>query len=84
MTSRREQESATIIERLATLTCPACGAQSAEVMPLDACLFCFDCRSCGATLKPRAGHCCVFCSYGSIPCPPVQIATAAKRGVLLR
>jgi hypothetical protein len=23
-------------------------------------------------LKPLAGDCCVFCSYGSVPCPPVQ------------
>ena len=23
-------------------------------------------------LKPKAGDCCVFCSYGSVPCPPIQ------------
>ena len=23
-------------------------------------------------LRPKAGDCCVFCSYGSIPCPPIQ------------
>jgi hypothetical protein len=23
-------------------------------------------------LKPEPGDCCVFCSYGSVPCPPIQ------------
>lgn len=40
--------------------------------PTDACIYFYDCAGCGAVLKPRAGDCCVFCSYGSVPCPPVQ------------
>jgi hypothetical protein len=55
-----------------TLICPACGHQATEVMPTDACLFFYDCAACGALLKPRPGDCCVFCSYGSVPCPPIQ------------
>ena len=55
-----------------TITCPDCGHKSNETMPTDACLFFFDCPACHARLKPRAGDCCVFCSYGSIPCPPIQ------------
>jgi len=23
-------------------------------------------------LKPMKGHCCVFCSYGTVACPPIQ------------
>ena len=23
-------------------------------------------------LKPKPGDCCVFCSYGTVPCPPIQ------------
>ena len=57
-----------------TLTCPHCGHASTETMPADACLFFWDCPACGAQLKPKAGDCCVFCSYGSVPCPPVQQA----------
>jgi hypothetical protein len=57
-----------------TITCPSCGAQKAEVMPTDACLFFYDCASCGAQLRPKPGDCCVFCSYGSVPCPPRQAA----------
>jgi hypothetical protein len=59
-----------------TLTCPDCGYQATEQMPTDACLVFYDCKGCGATLKPRSGDCCVFCSYGSMPCPPVQAARA--------
>jgi hypothetical protein len=55
-----------------TLTCPQCGHRSAETMPTDACLFFHVCAGCGARLMPKAGDCCVFCSYGSMPCPPVQ------------
>jgi hypothetical protein len=55
-----------------TLTCPACQHQAVETMPSDACRFFYDCELCGARLKPLAGDCCVFCSYGSVPCPPIQ------------
>lgn len=57
---------------ISTLTCPACGARSTETMPTDACQYFYDCPSCGTMLKPKAGDCCVFCSYGDVPCPPIQ------------
>ncbi|MHB1284824.1 MAG: GDCCVxC domain-containing (seleno)protein [Metallibacterium scheffleri] len=59
------------------LTCPQCAGQSTQVMPTDRCQFFFECPHCHALLRPRAGDCCVFCSYGSVPCPPVQLARAA-------
>ena len=55
-----------------TITCPKCGHQSEETMPTNACLFFYDCPACHVQLKPMAGDCCVFCSYGSVPCPPIQ------------
>lgn len=54
------------------LTCPNCGHISRETMPTDACIYFYDCAGCGTLLRPKAGDCCVFCSYGSVPCPPVQ------------
>ncbi len=54
------------------LTCPACGQSSEETKPSDACLWFYDCKTCGEKLKPKTGDCCVFCSYGDLPCPPVQ------------
>lgn len=41
-------------------------------MPTTACLFFHQCTGCGNLLRPKDGDCCVFCSYGSVPCPPVQ------------
>ena len=41
-------------------------------MPTDACQHLYDCKGCGAVLKPNAGDCCVFCSYGDVACPPIQ------------
>ncbi|MGH8456602.1 MAG: GDCCVxC domain-containing (seleno)protein [Stenotrophobium sp.] len=55
------------------LICPQCGHRSSETMPADACQFFYECRNCKAMLKPRPGDCCVFCSYGSVKCPPVQV-----------
>jgi len=57
-----------------TITCPNCGSTKTEMMPTDACQFFYDCAHCGVRLKPKAGDCCVFCSYGDVPCPPVQEA----------
>ncbi|PCH65719.1 MAG: hypothetical protein COC01_09370 [Bacteroidetes bacterium] len=54
------------------ITCPECGNQKEETMPTDACQFFYECESCKAVLKPKEGDCCVYCSYGSVPCPPIQ------------
>ena len=54
------------------LTCPHCGFVWQETMPVDACLFFDECPNCKALLRPRQGDCCVFCSFGSVKCPPVQ------------
>jgi hypothetical protein len=55
-----------------TLTCPDCGKQSTAEMPTDACQFFYDCPHCRAVLRPKPGDCCVWCSFGTVPCPPVQ------------
>lgn len=54
------------------LTCPACGYQATETMPTDACQYFYQCSYCDAVLQPKEGDCCVFCSFGSITCPPIQ------------
>jgi hypothetical protein len=60
------------IQLQSTLICPECGHQADEAMPTDACQFFYECRGCGAVLRPKSGDCCVFCSYGTVPCPPIQ------------
>ena len=58
-----------------TIACPLCGHRQEETMPTGSCLHFYECRGCGSLLKPLPGHCCVFCSYGSAPCPPKQQMT---------
>jgi hypothetical protein len=55
-----------------TITCPKCDTSTRLHMPTDACQFFWECPACGALLKPKRGDCCVFCSWGDVPCPPVQ------------
>lgn len=62
------------IETVSRLTCPLCGESSRQTMPEDACQWFFECPSCGELLSPLPGDCCVFCSYGDVPCPPIQEA----------
>jgi len=54
------------------ITCPECGAKKKENMPTNACQYFYECTSCHAVLKPLAGDCCVFCSFGTVKCPPIQ------------
>lgn len=61
-----------MIEINSTLTCPECGYSKSEKMPTDQCQFFYTCENCKAILKPKKGDCCVYCSYGDIPCPPIQ------------
>jgi len=56
-----------------TITCPVCGHVKAEIMPADACQYFYECENCRTVLKPLAGDCCVFCSYGTVKCPPRQL-----------
>jgi len=55
-----------------TIKCPECGHKEKEQMPGDACQYFYECKECGALLKPLKGDCCVFCSYGDVACPPIQ------------
>ena len=60
------------------ITCPHCEFKKEETMPTDVCLFFYVCEGCNELLKPKKGDCCVFCSYGSTPCPPIQIQNASE------
>ncbi|MAP22604.1 MULTISPECIES: GDCCVxC domain-containing (seleno)protein [Alteromonas] len=60
------------VELLSTLTCPECGHVSQETMPINACQWFYECVACKTLLKPKAGDCCVYCSFGTVKCPPIQ------------
>ena len=55
-----------------TITCPKCGHSSAETMPTNACQYFYECGNCKSVLKPINGDCCVYCSFGTVKCPPIQ------------
>ena len=61
-----------------TLTCPYCGTAKTETMPTNACLFFYECTGCEVLLRPYPGDCCVFCSFGTVPCPPIQAGGGRK------
>ena len=60
------------MELYSVLTCPECGQAERLAMPTNACVFFHECASCHALLRPRGRDCCVFCSFGSVQCPPRQ------------
>ncbi len=60
-----------------TITCPSCGHKKTETMPADACQWLYECEQCHVTLEPLGDDCCVFCSYGDVKCPPLQLKEKA-------
>jgi len=60
------------IKLYSEITCPYCGHKKIEKMPEDSCQIFYECENCKKILTPRVGDCCVFCSYGSVKCPPIQ------------
>ena len=74
MESRKGRQ--VVAELNVTLTCPECVHRTAETMPTDRCVFFHQCRGCKAVLKPRAGDCFIYCSYGSVRCPFVHDQTS--------
>ena len=61
------------VELNSEITCPKCGHKKTEIMPTDSCQWFYECKGCKKILKPINDDCCVYCSYGTIPCPPIQL-----------
>ncbi len=55
------------------ITCPECSYEKEETMPTDACQYFYECENCKTILKPLEKDCCVYCSYGTVACPPIQL-----------
>ena len=58
--------------QISVVTCPICRSQREEVMSPVTAVLTYECRFCHEVLRPRPGDHCVFCSYGSMKCPPAQ------------
>lgn len=68
---RKVMNSEAILESV--ITCPECGHKKEEIMPTNACQYFYECENCKTVLKPTGEDCCVYCSYGTVPCPPIQL-----------
>lgn len=80
-----EKHTAEALQLESVLTCPACGVAASVTMPTDACQFFHECPRCRVVLRPKPGDCCVFCSYGSVKCPPIQMQRdGCGRGAAVR
>lgn len=55
------------------ITCPHCGKRSRDQMQANACVYFYPCLGCGRMVTPLPGKCCVYCSYGTVACPPKQL-----------
>lgn len=60
------------MDQKSNLTCPHCGHVEELTMPEEECTYFYRCTVCDELMKPLPGDCCVFCSYGDIPCPSAQ------------
>ena len=63
------------VELNSQISCPKCGHKETETMPTDSCQWFYECKGCSTILSPINNDCCVYCSYGTIPCPPIQLNT---------
>jgi len=61
-----------------TVQCPKCGYRSIERMPTDYCLVRYECKNCGYIMTPRKGTCCIFCSFGDVKCPSMQLSESRE------
>ena len=60
------------MKSVSALTCPKCGFTETLKMPIDQCVVLHKCSNCETILRPEKDDCCVFCSFGDIPCPSKQ------------
>lgn len=52
-----------------TLTCPNCGHEQKEKIPMDKCVISYRCNGCDKIIEKKKETCCIFCSYGNTSCP---------------
>lgn len=69
------------VELTSEIHCPKCGHKETETMPTDSCQWFYECKKCKKVLSPLSGDCCVYCSYGTVPCPPIQLDPKACSAV---
>jgi hypothetical protein len=69
------------IARDCVMTCPVCKAKVHERMPSETLKLVYHCPGCLSWLSPKKGDHCVYDSYGSTKCPPVQVKERRIKGL---
>ena len=54
------------------IICPFCNYEKEEYMSENSYQHFYVCENCEKLLRPKNDECCVFCSFGSVKCPPQQ------------
>ena len=54
------------------MTCPSCHAKEKQTMWPHFIESVFVCNKCNKPHLQIPDRCCIYCSYGSIECPPIQ------------
>jgi len=71
-----------MLELVSTIECPACGHREIETMHEGVYQYFYKCKECARVVKPMKGECCVFCSYGDVPCPSTQMYTGRRKNIV--
>jgi hypothetical protein len=63
------------------ITCPVCKTQVQETMCSETPKLIYHCPVCLTWLSPKKGDHCIYDSYGSVNCPPIQVKTRRLKGL---
>ena len=63
------------------LTCPVCKNRTQEFMVSESLKLVFQCPACLTWLSPKKNDHCIYDSYGSVNCPPIQIKKRRAAGL---
>jgi hypothetical protein len=61
------------VNKYSVLQCTGCGFTQEFEMPQYASRKHFYCPDCRKAHQSRKEECCIYCSYGSVPCPQQQV-----------
>ena len=62
------------------VTCPVCKTQVQEKMTSETPKLIYHCPVCKTWLSPKKNDHCIYDSYGSVKCPPIQVKTKRAAG----
>jgi hypothetical protein len=63
------------------VTCPVCKTQVQETMCSETLKLIYHCPVCLSWLSPKKGDHCIYDSYGSVNCPPIQVKKRRLKGL---